>query len=105
MTTKKKDEALKTFKTNDECKVFIGNLQSCNVGLNVNEANIAIFNNVDFVPATNQQAEFRIIRIGKTDDVKIYYQKFVNTYQDRLFEILDVKTEITEKLIKTEKEK
>lgn len=105
MTAKKKDAALNTFKTNEECKVFIGNLQSCNVGLNINEANIAIFNNVDFVPAINNQAEFRIIRIGKTDDVKIYYQKFSNTYQDRLFEILDVKTEITEQLIKTEKEK
>ena len=39
MTAKKKDEALNKFKTNDDIKVFIGNIQSASVGLNINESN------------------------------------------------------------------
>ena len=45
MTAKTKDKNFKHFKENDDCKVFIGNLQSASVGLNLNEANAVIFNN------------------------------------------------------------
>ena len=105
MTAKTKDKNFKHFKENDDCKVFIGNLQSASVGLNLNEANAVIFNNVDFVPAINNQAEFRILRIGKTEDARIYYQKFNDTYQDRLFEILNVKTATADAVIVTEDNK
>ena len=105
MTIKKKDAALHKFKTDENCKIFIGNLQSASVGLNINEANVVIFNNVDFVPATNSQAEYRILRIGQTKDCFIYYQKFTETYMDRLFEILSIKNEIINQTIKSENEK
>lgn len=105
MTGKQKDNALKTFKHDDTVKIFIGNLQSASVGLNLNEANVIIFNNISFVPSDNIQAEFRVLRLGQTKDVTIYYQKFVNTYMDKMFEILQIKNEISNKLIKTEEEK
>ena len=105
MTAKKKDNAVNTFKTNDEVKVFIGNLQSASVGLNLNEASTIIFNNVSFVPSDNEQAEFRCLRIGQDKDVRIYYQKFTNTYMDRLFEILNTKSQIIRQIIKEEKHK
>lgn len=99
MIAKKKDEALNKFKTDDDCKVFIGNITAASVGLNINEANVVIFNNVDFVPANNVQAEYRILRIGQKKDCKIYYQKFTDTYMDRLFEILEIKNEIINEVI------
>lgn len=105
MTPKKKDEALKHFKECDDCKVFIGNLQSASVGLNINEANAMIFNNVSFLPAINQQAECRILRLGKTHDVKIYYQMFSSTYMKRMFEILDIKNQIINNVIFDENNK
>jgi len=99
MTAKKKDEALKKFKEDENVMVFIGNLQSAGVGLNITEANVVIFNNVSFLPAENQQAEYRILRIGQEKDCYIIYQKFRNTYMDRMFEILDIKNEIIKNLI------
>ena len=105
MLPKKKDQALNHFKTDDECKVFIGNIAAASVGLNINEANVVIFNNVDFVPANNVQAEYRILRLGQTKDCHIYYQKFKNTYMDRLFEILDIKNEIINAVITDESHK
>ena len=105
MLPKKKDQALQHFKTNNDCKVFIGNIAAASVGLNINEANVVIFNNVDFVPANNVQAEYRILRIGQDKDCHIYYQKFKNTYMDRLFEILDIKNEIIKSVITDEAHK
>ena len=105
MTPKKKDKSVSDFKTNQNIKVFIGNLQSASVGLNLNEASVIIFNSVSFVPSDNEQAEFRCLRLGQDKDVTIYYQKFKNTYQDRLFEILDNKKELINKIIFEEKNK
>lgn len=105
MTAKKKDAALKHFKETEDCKVFIGNIQSASVGLNIIEANVVIFNNVSFLPSDNQQAEYRILRIGQNKDCKIYYQKFLNTYMVRMFEILDIKNNIIDNVIFDEKNK
>lgn len=105
LTLKKKDEVLKKFKENEEIKVFLGNIQAASVGLNLNECSVVIFNNVSFVPSDNVQGEFRCLRLGQTKDVTIYYQKFIDTYQDRLFEILDIKNKISNDIIKDEKTK
>ena len=105
MTPKKKDEAYNKFKTDPNCTVFIGNLQSASVGLNLNEASVVIFNNISFIAAENKQAEYRILRIGQDKDCKIYYQKFTDTYMDRMFEILAVKNEIAENTILAEDKK
>ena len=105
MTAKKKDQALKHFKEDENCKVFIGNLQSAGVGINVTEANVVIFNNISFLPAENQQAEYRILRIGQEKDCRIYYQKFSETYMDRMFEILDIKNNIISNVIFDESSK
>lgn len=105
MTAKKKDEAKNRFMTDDSCKVFIGNIASASVGLTLTAANVIIFNNVEFTPSSNNQAEFRILRLGQTKDCFIYYQKFANTYMERVFEILEIKNNIINNVILTEQEK
>lgn len=99
MTAKTKDKNFKHFKENDDCKVFIGNLQSASVGLNLNEANAVIFNTFSFVPSDNEQAEFRCLRINQNKDVKIYYQVFSDTYLIRMQEILQNKNDIIKQVI------
>ena len=105
MTAKKKDETFNKFKNDDSIKVFIGNLQAAGVGLNLNECSVCIFNNPSFVPADNTQGEFRCLRLGQDKDVTIYYQKFEDTYMDKMFDILDVKNNIIENVILTENNK
>jgi SWI/SNF-related matrix-associated actin-dependent regulator 1 of chromatin subfamily A len=105
LTAKKKDEALEKFNNDENCMVFLGNIASSSVGLNLTVASRIIFNSVSFLPSDNQQAEYRILRIGQTKNCKIYYQKFDNTYMDRIFEILDIKNAIIESVIVDEKNK
>lgn len=105
LTTKEKDKVLEKFNNDNNCKIFLGNLTSSSVGLNLTVANCIVFNSVSWLPAENQQAEYRILRIGQTKDCKIFYQKFENTYMDRMFEILDIKNQIIDSVIVDEKNK
>ena len=105
LTIKAKEKAIDTFKNDENCKILLGNLVSTSVGLNLIVANHVIFNSVSWLPAENQQAEYRILRIGQNKDCFIYYQSFNETYLDRMFELLNVKNEIIDAVIVDEKNK
>lgn len=105
LTAKEKDKVLKKFNEDDECRILLGNLTSTSVGLNLIVANKIIFNSVSWLPAENQQAEYRILRIGQKKNCRIFYQKFKNTYMEHIFETLNVKNEIIDTVIVDEKNK
>lgn len=105
LTTKAKEKVIDTFKNDDNCRILLGNLVSTSVGLNLIIANHVIFNSVSWLPAENEQAEYRILRIGQMKDCTIYYQKLDNTYQNRMFELLKIKNEIIDAVIVDEKNK
>ena len=105
LTTKAKEKAIDTFKNDDKYRILLGNLVSTSVGLNLIVANHVIFNSVSWLPAENQQAEYRILRIGQTKDCTIYYQKLNDTYMTRMFELLAIKNEIIDAVIVDEKNK
>ena len=105
ITAKEKDKVIKRFNEDENCRILLGNLTSTSVGLNLIVANKIIFNSVSWLPAENQQAEYRILRIGQTKDCRIFYQKFKNTYLDHIFETLQLKNEIIDNVIVDETKK
>ena len=105
ITAKEKDKVLKKFNEDENCRILLGNLTSTSVGLNLIVANKIIFNSVSWLPAENQQAEYRILRIGQQKDCRIFYQKFNNTYLDHIFETLQLKNEIIDNVIVDETKK
>jgi SNF2 family DNA or RNA helicase len=105
INAKKKDKAVEKFQTDDNVKVFIGNIFSAGVGLTLTAATVAIFNNFSFVPSDNAQAEDRIHRLNQTKPCTVYYQSFNGTYFDKMLEIVHGKEEVIDKIIVTEKEK
>ena len=102
---KQKDAAVESFMSDDNVKVFLGNIASAGVGITLISATKLIFSNFSFVPALNEQATDRIHRIGQTKDVDIYYQIFANTEYERMFDIVVRKTNIIDTVIKEEKDK
>lgn len=105
LTAKEKDAVIKRFNEDDSCTILLGNLSSTSVGLNLIVANNIIFNSISWLPAENQQAEYRILRIGQTKNCTIYYQSFNNSYLTHMLEILDIKNEIIDAVIIDEKNK
>lgn len=105
MSAKEKDKAVDKFMNNKETMVFIGNIQSCGVGITLISACNMVFNNLSFLPADNRQMEDRIYRIGQTRDVNIYYQFFKNTQYEKIWDIVMKKELVIDQVIKKESEK
>ena len=85
---------------NGESKVFIGNLKAASVGITLTKANIVIFNDFDYVPATHIQAEERIHRIGQDKECNIFYNYAENIEIDEwIAEMLEKKFNMISKIV------
>lgn len=105
LTQKQKDAAKNAFLTDPSKMVFIGQIFSAGVGLNLTVSNKLIFNDIDYVPSSNKQFEDRIYRIGQKKDVDIYYQIFKGTQYEKIWNIVIKKELNINQIIKKETEK
>lgn len=105
MSLKQKDAAKNKFITDENTKIFIGNIISAGVGITLTVSNKLIFNDISYVPSDNSQFQDRIYRIGQKKDVDIYIQVFKGTQYEKIWNTV-LKKELTiNSVIKTENEK
>lgn len=105
MTTKQKDKAQVDFKTNPNVKVFIGNIIASGVGLNLEVANVLIFNSFSFVSGENFQASDRIYRLTQQKDCTVIYQMFNNSFSQEMYDYVLSKQMNIDEVIKKESDK
>lgn len=105
LSLKKKDNAQFKFKNDPNIKVFIGNIKAAGVGLNLEVANVLIFNSICFVSGENKQAEDRIFRLTQQKDCTVIYQMFNNSFSQEMFDFVLSKQMNIDKIIKKEDEK
>lgn len=99
MSLKQKKEAEEKFKNDGKIKLFIGIIRAAGLGLNLQVADKVIFNDVEWTPADNFQAEDRVYRIGQKNNVNVYYSGFKNTYHEILFDIIEKKSKILKQVL------
>ncbi len=105
MNAKEKDKSVDKFMNSNETMVFIGNIQSCGVGITLISSCNMILNTFSYSNADNKQMEDRIYRIGQTRNVNIYYQMFKNTRCEDVWNICLRKDTLFKNVIKKESEK
>ena len=83
-----RQEAIDYFQEDPRCQVFIGNIQAAGTAINLTAASQVIFIEQDWVPGNNAQAAMRCHRIGQDQSVTIRHAAILNSFDDRVTEIL-----------------
>ena len=91
--------AIEKFKTKKNCSVFLCSGKIGGEGLNLTEANHAIFFNAWWNPSNNNQARDRIVRIGQSKEAFIHYIYTQDTIESKILDILKTKKDITSEVI------
>lgn len=94
-----KQKAVDSFQNDPTVRVFIGNIIAAGVGITLTAADLAIFAELDWVPANCLQCEDRIYRIGTTRPVLIQYLVFDGSVDAKMANTLARKMEIIERAL------
>lgn len=94
VTKERRQAAVDAFQTDKKIKIFCGNIVAAGVGLTLTEAEVVIFNDLDWVPANHAQAEDRAHRIGQINDVHVIYMLFEETLDTLMYDSLDRKKKV-----------
>jgi len=87
------------FQEDDKIRLFIGQIKAAGVGFTLTSADTVIINSLDWVPGNIEQAEDRAYRISQTKNVNIYYLLFDNTVDTLVWNTLEKKRNIIDKII------
>ena len=87
-----RNRAMEMFRTDPECRVFLGQIQACGTAITLNVANHVLFVEQSWVPAENYQASKRCHRIGQDKPVFVTNLMLANSIDVQITNTLAVKT-------------
>lgn len=101
MTSEQKHKSINEFKTNDDCKILIGQISVAGYGIDglQNVCNYIVFAELDWSPGILEQAKDRLRRMGQTKTVFAHYLIASNTIEEEIDLKLEWKREVISKLI------
>lgn len=86
-----KERVVERFQTEEEVKVFLGQIDAAGTGIGLTAANRVIMNDLGFEPLIMQQAEDRVYRSGQERQVQITYMIADGTIDEYIGELLENK--------------
>lgn len=88
-----------TFQTDNDCKVFVGQLQTASAGLTLTAASLTIFYSVSFSFSDFSQACARIHRIGQKEKCTYINLTVKSTIDEKIFRALKKKENIAHNIV------
>lgn len=93
ISLKDRNIILERFKNEDDVKILI--CSDClSYGVNLQNASNLINLNLLYNPSAMQQRQGRVIRKGQKNDVNIYFLEMKNTFEEKIYEKLDYRSQI-----------
>lgn len=83
-----RNDIINRFKRDPSCHALLASMRVGGEGLTLTEATQVIFINRWWNPSANAQAVDRVVRIGQTEPVDVYYLVSADTVEDRLEPLL-----------------
>lgn len=105
VTAKKKDKAVRAFIEDPNVMVFVGNIASASVGLNLDVASKLVFNSYSWTYSDNSQAEDRIYRVSQKNHCQVTYMLWTDSISFDMYNTVMKKKMVAEAVIKKESEK
>lgn len=96
---KDKDGAIQEFRNNPECKVFVGNLQIGEMGLNLQCASFVVYFENNFSLLSRLQSEDRCHRPGQKNNVTYVDLLYENSIDEDIIEAIKQKKKIADYLV------
>ena len=87
-------ETLNQFEKDDSLRILVSTRQSLAVGVNLQYANIVIFNDMPWSPADIIQSAGRVRRLNQKKSVSEYWMKSNTNFDERLLSILETKLKL-----------
>ncbi|CAN6457458.1 unnamed protein product [Victoria cruziana] len=91
MSIKARDDAIKMFTDDPECRVFLMSLKAGGVALNLTVASNVFLMDPWWNPAVEQQAQDRIHRIGQYKPIRVVRFVIANTIEERILKLQEKK--------------
>jgi len=95
----KRQRAIDAFQTDPSIKVFVATTSAAGVGITLTKANWVCFGSCPWVPAVMRQAEDRAYRMGQTRDVNVLMPLIPGTIDEKIWRLIEAKTEIEEDVV------
>ncbi len=83
-STSNREEVIKNFQEDDDCKLFLISIKAGGVGLNLTQADYVFILDPWWNPAVENQAVSRAHRIGQTNNVTVYRFISENTIEEKI---------------------
>ncbi|MFP4047897.1 MAG: DEAD/DEAH box helicase, partial [Bacteroidales bacterium] len=93
-STNNREAAFQTFQTDQNCRLFVGNIKAAGVGMELTaSSNVAVVE-LPWTPGALDQAIDRLHRIGQKDAVTVHYLLAQETIEEDIAQLIDKKREI-----------
>lgn len=94
VSSKKKELAKRSFMTNKDKRVFIGQITAAGVGIDLSKASTVAFVELDYVPGNHSQFEDRAVHINKRTAIHVIYLVGKGTIEESRCQILQSKQQV-----------
>ena len=96
---KNRDEQISEFQNNPECKVFVGQIATCGLGITLTAASTMVFYSMDYSMSNFEQCKARIHRAGQKENCHYIYIVCKNTVDRKVLRALRNKIDLAKTLV------
>lgn len=95
----KRGEVVKEFQENQDCRVFLAQIQTAGLGITLHAASVAIFYSLDYSYANLEQALARLHRIGQRNVVTNIFLVTKGTVDEKILQAVNGKQDIAKLVV------